>query len=236
MTTFKTIRPREPDFKRVYQCANEMLVCSSIINEFPFKVKKLVMEQADISFCTYEKVQNKYHLDIRQFGSDSAVLMEMLGAHIIFYNQNEVIYRVRFSIMHEFGHYILKHKLNLTREDGLYDVQEVEANCFAAQILMPEQILRECIKRGKTASVDFISESFGVSLEAAEKRKKTLAKTVVEWRSREESMYDDIILSKYRTLLGAIAPIPKQYSYSFEEDLEREHERNEWIDTRSRWR
>ena len=85
MTTFKADRPREPDFKRVYQCANEMLVRSSVITGFPFKAKELVKEQADISFCTYEKAQNKYHQDIRQFGSDSAVLMEMQGAHIIFY-------------------------------------------------------------------------------------------------------------------------------------------------------
>ena len=236
MTTFKADRPREPDFKRVYQCANEMLVRSSVITEFPFKVKELVKEQADISFCTYKKAQKKYHQDIRQFGSDSAVLMEMQGAHIIFYNQDEVIYRIRFSIMHEFGHYVLKHKLNLTREDGLYDVQEIEANCFAAQILMPEQLLRECRKRGKPTSVDFIVESFGVSSEAADKRRNTLANTVVEWRSREKSMYDDIILNKYRMLLDTIAPIPRQYSYSFEDDFQREQERNGWMDTRSRWR
>ena len=235
MTTFRTVQSHEPNFKRVYQCANEILVCSSVINEFPFKAKELVKEQADISFCTYEKAQNKYHQDIRQFGSDSAVLMEMLGSHIIFYNQNEVTYRVRFSIMHEFGHYVLKHKLNLTRKDSLYNVQEVEANCFAAQILMPGQLLRECAKRMKTISVDFIMESFGVSPEAAEKRRKTLAKTVIEWRSRKESMYDDIILSKYRMMLDTIAPIPRQYSYSFEDDFEREQERNGWMDTRSRW-
>ena len=54
MTTFKTGRPREPDFKRVYQCANEILVRSSVITGFPFKAKELVKEQADISFCTYE--------------------------------------------------------------------------------------------------------------------------------------------------------------------------------------
>ena len=236
MTTFKTGRPREPDFKRVYQCANEILVRSSVITGFPFKAKELVKEQADISFCTYEKALNKYHQDIRQFRSNSAVLMEMWGAHIIFYNQDEQTYRIRFSIMHEFGHYVLDHKLNLTREDALYGVQEIEANCFAAQMLMPEQLLRECRKRGKPTSVDFIMKSFGVSSEAANKRKNTLANTVVEWRSREESMYDDIILSKYRVQLDTIAPTSKQYSYSFEDDVEREQERNGWMDTRSRWR
>lgn len=118
----------------------------------------------------------------------------MFGAHIIFYNQDEAPYRVRFSILHEFGHYFLGHELNLDRNDKLYGVQEVEANCFAAQVLMPEQLLRECSKRGKKLSEDFIMKSFGVSWEAARKRRNTLARTVYEWRSREESRYDDIVL------------------------------------------
>ena len=234
MTISKGGRTREPDFKRLYRYANEILVLSSVIDGFPFKAKDLVKEQADIAFCTFEKARSKYHQDIRQFGSDSAVLMEMQGAHIIFYNQAEAPYRIRFSIMHEFGHFILDHKLNLNKEDSLYGVQEVEANCFAAQILMPEQLLRVCSQRGKTITDGFIMQSFGVSPEAAEKRRHTLAKTVYEWRSREESQYDDIIVEKYKTVLNSIAPIPSQYSFSFEDDYEREQERNGWFDTRSR--
>ena len=139
MTISKINNAREPNFKRIYRYANEMLVLSSAIDTIPFKVKGLVKEQADIAFCSFEKAKSKYHQDIRQFGSDSAVLMEMQGAYIIFYNQDEAPCRVRFSIMHEFGHYILEHELNLSRKDPLYGVQEVEANCFAAQLLMPEK-------------------------------------------------------------------------------------------------
>ena len=117
MTISKINNAREPNFKRIYRYANEMLVLSSAIDTIPFKVKGLVREQADIAFCTFEKAKSKYHQDIRQFGSDSAVLMEMQGAYIIFYNQDEAPCRVRFSIMHEFGHYVLGHELNLTRED-----------------------------------------------------------------------------------------------------------------------
>ena len=200
-----------------------------------FKVKALVNEQADIAFCTFEKAKSKYHQDIRQFGSDSAVLMEMQGVYIIFYNQVEAPCRVRFSIMHEFGHYVLGHELNLAREDPLYGVQEVEANCFAAQLLMPEQLLRACTQRGKTLSEDFIIQSFDVSREAAQKRRSTLARTNYEWRSREESRYDDIILERYADMLNRIAPPPRQFSYTFEDDYEREQERSSWLDTRSRW-
>ena len=78
-------------------------------------------------------------------------------------------------------------------------------------------------------------QSFGVSWEAARKRRNALARTVYEWRSREESRYDDIVLIKYAEALNKIAPLPYQYSYSFEDDYEREQERNSWLDTRSRW-
>lgn len=223
------------DFKRIYQKANELLVSSSVIKEFPFKVKGLVKEQTDIAQCSYDKAHNKYHIDIRQFGSKSAVLMEMQGAHIIFYNQSEDLRRVRFSIMHELGHFLLGHQLNLSKDDILYGKQEVEANCFAAQVLMPEQLLRECVKRGKSITADFIMNTFNVSSEAANKRKQTLAKTTYEWRSREEKEYDDIILFRHNTMIESIAPKVNYYSYSFEDDLEREQERNSWLDSRSRW-
>lgn len=64
---------------------------------------------------------------------------------------------------------------------------------------MPEQILRECRGRGKVLSTDYIVDSFGVSREAAEKRQKTMATTIYEWKSRAEKEYDDIILFKYIT-------------------------------------
>ena len=70
-----------------------------------------------------------------------------------------------------FAHFILGHKMNLNQSDPLYDIQELEANCFAAQLLMPEQILRECSKRHKAITVDFIINSFDVSEDAAKKRK-----------------------------------------------------------------
>lgn len=62
MTISKTNSVITPNFKRIYQYANEILVCSSKIDGFPFKAKELVKEQTDIAFCTFEKASNKYHL------------------------------------------------------------------------------------------------------------------------------------------------------------------------------
>lgn len=225
---------KQVDFRKVYRKANEILAVSPAISDFPFKVKEVVREQSDIVLCTFEKAK-RYQLDIKHFGSESAVLIAMNGAYIIFYNQAQPKPRIRFSIMHEFGHYELGHKMNLSKEDLLYGIQEIEANCFAAQMLMPEQLLRVCSQRGKVISEEFIVQSFAVSSEAARRRKRTLAGTEYEWHSREEKDFDDIILRRYEAILEKIAPQPQENSYSFEEDYIREQERNSWMDSRSRW-
>lgn len=222
------------DYAKVYCKANELLVSSCTIEAFPFKVSSFLKEQSDIRLCSYAKAYEKYHIEMKSFGSESAVIQECCGAYIIFFNQAEVEYRVRFGIMHEFGHYILGHVFNLKETDPLYHKQEMEANCFAAQMLMPEQVLRECKNRGKALTVEYIMKSFEVSDEAAIKRRKTLANTVYEWKSRAEKEYDDIIVLKYASMINRIAP--KRISdYNFDEEYERQRERDSWYaDSRSR--
>jgi hypothetical protein len=164
------------DYSKVYCKANELLISSRVIETFPFKVSALIKEQSDIRLCKYLKAYENYGISMQHFGSESAEIMEFCGAFIIFYNQDEIEYRIRFGIMHEFGHYVLGHKFNLKETNPLYHKQELEANCFAAQMLMPEQILRECKNRGQLISVDYIMQSFVVSKDAAIKRKKNIGK------------------------------------------------------------
>lgn len=223
------------DYAKVYCKANELLVSSSKIELFPFKVNSLIKEQSDIRLCKYAKASDKYGIPIPHFGSNSAMIMEYAGAIIIFYNQDEVEYRVRFGIMHEYGHYVLGHKFNLNENDPLYHKQELEANCFAAQMLMPEQILRECNKRGKLITIDYIIQSFDVSKEAATKRKKTLASTTYEWKSRTEKKYDDIIILKYESFINKIAN-KRMCEYNFDDEYELQKERELWLAASSaRW-
>ena len=126
--------------------------------------------------------------------------------------------------------------MNLKKTDPLYHTQEMEANCFAAQLLMPEQLLRESTKRHKNLTLDFIKKSFNVSDDAAEKRRKTLANTVYEWKSREEQEFDDIILMKFAQKLNEMAPMPREFElYDYESDYNRQQERDSWLDNRSRW-
>ena len=201
--TFNNKDYQEVDFTKVYSKANEYLVTSSVIETFPFKIGKFISEQSDVRLCSYAKALSKYNINIKCFGSESAVIIEQEGYYIIFYNNSEPAYRVRFSIAHEFSHYIFGHKMNLDETDPLYHKQETEANCFAAQLLMPEQIIRMAIKRNQLMNINNIMKFFDVSEEAAQKRRITLCKYDYEWRKREEREFDDILLNKYNEFINS---------------------------------
>ena len=216
---------RKPDFAKAYSKANEIHVKSSVIKTFPFSAESLIKEQSDIVCCTYSKAL-KYGLDVRDFGSESAIIVVLGGRFILFYDDSKVKSHIEFSLIHEFGHCILGHKLGGVDKET-YARYEVETNFFTAQILMPEQVIRELQKRHIGINNAFLQERFGVSSDAAEKRITTLAKTNVEWRSREEKEFDDIILNKYLPFVEAICP--SSSLCDFEEELSTQAERDSWL-------
>jgi len=94
-------------------------------------------------------------------------------------NENHPPTRKRFTIAHEIGHFLLHaedviHHDNfdlespsvvLYRSEGINSSAEVEANAFAAELLMPEQMIDECIEEGKT-SIEGLAKAFNVSIDA----------------------------------------------------------------------
>lgn len=89
----------------------------------------------------------------RQEGMDVSGLVEIRdGKHVIVFNASEPAVRQRFTIAHEIGHIALAHSTNsqgvLFRDDvskfmsGVVDYREVEANKFAAELLMPSSSVR----------------------------------------------------------------------------------------------
>lgn len=215
----------KPDFKKAYMLANEILLKSRIINAFPFSVTKVIKEVSDIQCCSFKRA-HLHNVDIEAFGSEAAVLTESMGRLIIFYNQEDMDERIKFSMLHEVGHLLLQHELNKD-DEKLYEKQEIETNFFAAQLLMPEQILIELQKRGKRITVDFLVDSFKVSKEAANKRVETLHKVKQEYRTKEEREYDDLILLKYKLFLDSIAPEKNLLNW-FDDEYERQRERESW--------
>lgn len=92
----------------------------------------------------------------------------------IFVKYNDHSNRKRFTIAHELGHFFLHYEQNKTFVDkdlSFYRNNpelssrdyEIEANQFAASLLMPrEQVVREWVNR-KNPAVDELAKIFGVS-------------------------------------------------------------------------
>ena len=218
----------KPEFSRSYKLANEILVSSHSLTDFPFSIKKIVQERGNGNItCKPFSKAALYGVDITTFGSESATIFAYSGRYIIFYNEQEKTERVRFSIGHELGHYLLGHDFNLPKGDQ-YDRQEVETNFFAAQLLMPEQILREFQKRGAVINRQFLMTAFRVSEQAADKRIETLSKTNYEWRSRAEKEFDDVILMKFASFMNRVYPQRRDY-YDFDYEEEMQNKRNGWL-------
>lgn len=98
---------------------------------------------------------------------------------IIYVNQNDSETRKNFTIAHELGHWLL-HQEALVTSNGKYNVLfrrsigqmnadpiESEANCFAANILVPKKFITEykLLIRDKIIDSDILAPLFRVSNE-----------------------------------------------------------------------
>lgn len=76
--------------------------------------------------------------------------------------------RRRFTLAHEIGHIILQH-------DNDDESQEAEANCFAAELILPRILVRELqVRSGFKIMAHEIAEIFGVSCAVVENQIKSL--------------------------------------------------------------
>lgn len=113
-----------------------------------------------------EKVAAIYGLDIKReaLKSDiSGFLYNDNSVSLIGVNSDQAEVRQRFTIAHEIGHHLLHRKpisvdrtfqanfRNELSKQGIYE-EEIEANYFAASILMPKNFIDEYL-RGKKAEV-----------------------------------------------------------------------------------
>lgn len=106
---------------------------------------------------------------------------------LIVINQADTAKRRRFTIAHELAHYILHRPedapLYAHRDAGQNGGIETEANIFASNVLMPEDLVRKVLKNYQDEfwgelpadiKVELISKDFAVSLDAARVRLESL--------------------------------------------------------------
>jgi Zn-dependent peptidase ImmA (M78 family) len=140
---------------------------------------------------------NVYQTDDLKADEAGLIRKEDDGRYAIYINVNDNPQRKRFTIAHEIGHFIL-HKQDLDKSgfidrrkqpilkritDSLKDVssktqkREIEANEFAAELLMPQDKFEEVF--GKSNDIDKIANYFNVSTAAATIRAKEVLGLVI---------------------------------------------------------
>ena len=124
--------------------------CIKILNYYGYKVYKY-SELRMIS-------QELYNLC--KMCSNDAFLFK--DKKLIAYNDEMPYYRIRFSLMHELGHILLKHRVSSKKNED-------EADYFASCILAPRIMIHHLKQTNKYSQVtaDDIHEYFGISISAA---------------------------------------------------------------------
>lgn len=146
-----------------------------------------LIQQYDLGFPTnIEKLVEAIGAEVRSFGDDSDKLsgfaFHQNGQKIIGINSTESPQRQRFTIAHELGHLFLHRdkKINYDRVMGFMmfrdehssngtDRSEIEANTFAAELLMPSSQIRKDLAH--LGSIDLMNPDANNS-----QKIKTLAK------------------------------------------------------------
>lgn len=161
--------------------------------------KKILESVSQISFKkNLDEILNKLGLraleyDPEDLKFDKSLYEEFKNASgfllpehkIIFVNKTESPGRKRFTIAHEIGHFVLKHNntnifeysTNALQRNNLsskgQDPQEIEANAFAAELLMPENLFRFLCEDVGLSDQELAYE-FGVTTNDVEIRKESL--------------------------------------------------------------
>jgi len=161
-----TVHTRKPDFPAVKRLARRVL-------EENFIVKPPV-----IAF----ELATAYGLEVleSEFKSEYVHIAGLIDfdKSIILVNSDDCPARRNFTAAHELGHYLLGHNIEngytvlLRNPDAMVKTPiEQEANCFAANLLVPEPFLREYLDNYPHVTDPQLAKVFGVSADVIRYRK-----------------------------------------------------------------
>ena len=157
-----------PDFYRCAAAAKELLlqqnISSTWIDIRTLRYRKRIFFD---SFENYCRVTGMDYAEVSAALPDGCTLKKDSAYIVLYHNEERKKDRLNFTLAHEIGHIYLKHQ-----SDG--DLEEIEANFFAAELLMPESVLRYLIRQNNGLRAEDLHEWFYVTRMAAEKRLQTL--------------------------------------------------------------
>jgi Zn-dependent peptidase ImmA (M78 family) len=147
--------------------ASELLEKTGV-SQLPISVEKIARDLgAEIQYEAFE-------------GEVSGMLYRGEGQTLIGVNSTHGVTRQRFTLAHECAHLLLHKGVFIDRlvrvnwRDGTSDTEEVQANAFAAELLMPRKLMQREIERLIARSrqiapeqlIAELAETFRVSQEA----------------------------------------------------------------------
>ena len=139
----------------------------------------LIKKHYGIKIIPYSKAKNYKNFTQKMKNGDGFSTI-LNGQKIIYFNdKNRTIQRIRFTIAHELGHCLLGHDLSKTKyrnseiDFDSDSIEEIQANIFARDILMPAIVLHhtDCIKYKDIIKLCNVSKT---SAKIREDRMKTL--------------------------------------------------------------
>ncbi len=189
------------------------------LNEFPIPYNKIKCK--DVIIISYQKYSKKTGCSIDDITLghelDDAFLLAGLrpGLKMILYDKEKYGARLKHTLLHEIGHIKCNHK-----NHG--EQQEIEAHFFAAQANAPNVIIKAISQRGYAITINFLMECFGLSEEAAKKKKEYLNKYTFEHCNE----YDDVVLMQFSDYINEKYP-PKNTNFfdDYYEDMEKQREK-----------
>lgn len=124
----------------------------------------------DVGSCANSVGLPIFSVDLLQGISGMLQRDHPTGSYICYVSKSEPSVRQRFTAAHELGHFMLhRHMIGdtlqdnfLLRAEGLSNAQEAEANQFAADLLMPRDLISKAMNEGVN-TVEGLAKRFGVS-------------------------------------------------------------------------
>ena len=193
-----------------------------VIFLFLINVFSLFNLQYVLVFSSYKNYAKKTGINVSDLScngefKDAMIINHTNETKIILYNSDITSKgRILWNKAHELGHIVLKH-----RKQG--ETEEIEANTFASQLLLPQCLLKELLRNNLSVTTDYIITKFGLSKAAAESCMKLVGKKL---DNSYDAYYDDIIIFKCSDFIKNETKNNIRSSY-YDDTIE--DERNNWL-------
>ncbi len=211
-----------PNYINARKSASEILVLQDNLC-FPIDVEKIALKGKNIIFSSYKSYASKTGIDVSELScngifEDAMVINHTNEIKIILYNSDiQSKGRILWSKAHELGHIVLNHKQQGEKE-------EIEANTFASQLLLPQCLLKKLIQNNLNITSEYLVSKFGLSNAAADSCLRLVGNKL---ENDYDATYDDIILFKCKSFLNNEAK-KNLRSHYYDDDVSDE-ERNNWL-------